>query len=250
MAEKCPGLRSPLNLFATWLLRGETSWKILITSLLLLGKKGTNHIIFPNWASIWLEALPFLNQKRRTWVGLDLRDVLHSLTKLEDLRFVYMTWLKIYRWLNVLSQLSLCLDKSQIPWYFQLALPKSTCPQKRLMITNCLILDFWPILRFASFLPLSHKEVSQKTAQCKPTQPMFRSQRSATTSGTCQGPCPPSRSDSSCCWERPHPPPQKNTQKKVSLFESWKLFMLVCKVKMLGEKKKKNNLLKIWSFPV
>ena len=45
-------------------------------------------------------------------------------------------------------------------------------------------------------------------------------------------------------------PPQKNTQKKVSLFESWKLFMLVCKVKMLGEKKKKNNLLKIWSFPV
>lgn len=46
ISGKCPGLRSPLNLFATWLLRGETSWKMLITSLLLLGKKGTNHIIF------------------------------------------------------------------------------------------------------------------------------------------------------------------------------------------------------------
>lgn len=160
-----------------------------------------------------------------------------------------MTWLKIYRWLNVLSQLSLCLDKSQIPWYFQLVFPKSTCPQKCLMITNCLILYFDPFCVLRHFYLWATKRFHKKTAQSKPTQPMFRSQRSATTSGTCQGPCPPSRSDSSCCWETPHNQRRAHPKKKVSGFESWKLFMLVCKVKMLGEKRK-NNLLKIGSFPV
>lgn len=107
-----------------------------------------------------------------------------------------------------------------------------------LFFACCVISTLWATKRF-------HK----KMAQSKPTQPMFRSRRSATTSGTCQGPCPPSRSDSSCCWETPHNQRRAHPKKKVSGFESWKLFMLVCKVKMLGEKRK-NNLLKIGSFPV
>ena len=140
-------------------------------------------------------------------------------------------------------------QKSRYLDIFQLAFPKIHMSlEKCLMITNYLIRYF---LRVASFLPLSHKEVSQKKRR-------NANQRSQCSGHNGQQP------QVAPVKVRVHPavaillavgkgltrpPPKTTLKKKYPYSKVEKLFMLVCKVKMLGKQRKK-NLLKIGSFPV